>query len=129
MGDIKEEVRNGRVVTKEIAEAAAKKVADDRQEKLTEEMVKSITNSEYKRKKQLLKLQKNRDIEKISKEKLTKVTALDEELKAGSHTPESYRKANEAIEKEERDSLRKVDEEYYELENQLESQYPNLYRW
>ena len=129
MGDIKDEVRNGRVVTKEIAEAAAKKVADDRQEKLTEEMVKSITNSEYKRKKQLLKLQKNRDIEKISKEKLTKVTALDEELKAGSHTPESYRKANEAIEKEERDSLRKIDEEYYELENQLESQYPNLYRW
>lgn len=129
MGDIKDEVRNGRVVTKEIAEAAAKKVADDRQEKLTEEMVKSITNSEYKRKKQLLKLQKNRDIEKISKEKLTKVTALDEELKAGSHTPESYRKANEAIEKEERDALRKVDEEFYELENQLESQYPNLYRW
>ena len=129
MDNIKDEVRNGRVVTKEIAEAAAKKVADDRQEKLTEEMVKSITNSEYKRKKQLLKLQKNRDIEKISKEKLTKVTALDEELKAGSHTPESYRKANEAIEKEERDSLRKVDEEYYELENQLESQYPNLYRW
>lgn len=129
MGDIKEEVRNGRVVTKEIAEAAAKKVADDRQEKLTEEMVKSITNSEYKRKKQLLKLQKNRENEKISKEKLTKVTALDEELKAGSHTPESYRKANEAIEKEERDALRKVDEEYYELENQLESQYPNLYRW
>ena len=129
MGDIKEEVRNGRVVTKEIAEAAAKKVADDRQEKLTDEMVKSITNSEYKRKKQLLKLQKNRENEKISKEKLTKVTALDEELKAGSHTPESYRKANEAIEKEERDALRKVDEEYYELENQLESQYPNLYRW
>lgn len=129
MGDIKEEVRNGRVVTKEIAEAAAKKVADDRQEKLTEEMVKSITNSEYKRKKQLLKLQKNRENEKISKEKLTKVTALDEELKAGSHTPESYRKANEAIEKEERDALRKIDEEYYELENQLESQYPNLYRW
>ena len=129
MGDIKEEVRNGRVVTKEIAEAAAKKVADDRQEKLTEEMVKSITNSEYKRKKQLLKLQKNRENEKISKEKLTKVIALDEELKAGSHTPESYRKANEAIEKEERDALRKVDEEYYELENQLESQYPNLYRW
>jgi hypothetical protein len=129
MGDIKEEVRNGRVVTKEIAEAAAKKVADDRQEKLTEEMVKSITNSEYKRKKQLLKLQKNRENEKISKDKLTKVTALDEELKAGSHTPESYRKANEAIEKEERDALRKVDEEYYELENQLESQYPNLYRW
>ena len=129
MGDIKDEVRNGRVVTKEIAEAAAKKVADDRQEKLTEEMVKSITNSEYKRKKQLLKLHKNRDIEKISKEKLTKVTALDEELKAGSHTPESYRKANEAIEKEERDALRKVDEEFYELENQLESQYPNLYRW
>ena len=129
MGDIKEEVRNGRDVTKEIAEAAAKKVADDRQEKLTEEMVKSITNSEYKRKKQLLKLQKNRENEKISKDKLTKVTALDEELKAGSHTPESYRKANEAIEKEERDALRKVDEEYYELENQLESQYPNLYRW
>lgn len=129
MGDIKEEVRNGRVVTKEIAEAAAKKVADDRQEKLTEEMVKSITNSEYKRKKQLLKLQKNRENEKISKEKLTKVTALDEELKAGSHTPESYSKANEAIEKEERDALRKVDEEFYELENQLESQYPNLYRW
>ena len=129
MGDIKEEVRNGRVVTKEIAEAAAKKVADDRQEKLTDEMVKSITNSEYKRKKQLLKLQKNRENEKISKDKLTKVTALDEELKAGSHTPESYRKANEAIEKEERDALRKVDDEYYELENQLESQYPNLYRW
>ena len=129
MDNIKDEVRNGRLVTKEVAQAAAQKIADDRQEKLTEEMVKSITNSEYKRKRQLLKLQKNRENEKISKEKLTKVTALDEELKAGSHTPESYRKANEAIEKEERDALRKVDEEYYELENQLESQYPNLYRW
>ena len=129
MDNIKDEVRNGRLVTKEVAQAAAQKIADDRQQKLTEEMVKSITNSEYKRKKQLLKLQKNRENEKISKEKLTKVTALDEELKAGSHTPESYRKANDAIEKEERDALRKVDEEFYELENQLESQYPNLYRW
>ena len=129
MGDIKDEVRNGRVVTKEIAEAAAKKIADERQEKLTDEMVKSITNSEYKRKKELLKLQKNRDIEKVSKDKLTKVTALDEELKAGSHTPESYRKANDLLDKEENDAVRKINDEYYELGNQLEAQYPSLYRW
>ena len=79
--DIKDEVRNGRLVTKEVAEAAAQKIADERKEKLTEEMVRSITNSEYSRKRQLLNLQKARETEKVVKDKLVKLSSLDDDLK------------------------------------------------
>ena len=129
MDNIKDEVRNGRLVTKEVAQAAAQKIADDRQQKLTEEMVISITNSEYRRKRDLLSLQKSRDIEKITKDKLTKTTSLDTELKEGKHTPESYKKAAEVIEKDCREESRKIDSEYSELNDQLIQQYPSLYRW
>ena len=127
--DIKDEVRNGRTVTKEVAEAAAQKIADDRKEKLTEEMVRSITNSEYSRKRQLLNLQKARETEKVVKDKLVKLSSLDDDLKEGKHTPESYNKAVEAINKEERDATSKINTEYSELFDQLQSQYPSMYRW
>ena len=127
--DIKDEVRNGRLVTKEVAEAAAQKIADDRKEKLTEEMVRSITNSEYSRKRQLLNLQKARETEKVVKDKLVKLSSLDDDLKEGKHTPESYNKAVEAINKEERDATSKINTEYSELFDQLQSQYPSMYRW
>ena len=127
--DIKDEVRNGRIVTKEVAEAAAKKIADDRKEKLTEEMVRSITNSEYSRKRQLLNLQKARETEKVVKDKLVKLSSLDDDLKEGKHTPESYNKAVEAINKEEREATGKINTEYSELFDQLQSQYPSMYRW
>lgn len=127
--DIKDEVRNGRIVTKEVAEAAAQKIADDRKEKLTEEMVRSITNSEYSRKRQLLNLQKARETEKVVKDKLVKLSSLDDDLKEGKHTPESYNKAVEAINKEERDATSKINTEYSELFDQLQSQYPSMYRW
>lgn len=127
--DIKDEVRNGRIVTKEVAEAAAQKIADDRKEKLTEEMVRSITNSEYSRKRQLLNLQKARETEKVVKDKLVKLSSLDDDLKEGKHTPESYNKAVEAINKEERDANSKINTEYSELFDQLQSQYPSMYRW
>lgn len=127
--DIKDEVRNGRLVTKEVAEAAAQKIADERKEKLTEEMVRSITNSEYSRKRQLLNLQKARETEKVVKDKLVKLSSLDDDLKEGKHTPESYNKAVEAINKEERDATSKINTEYSELFDQLQSQYPSMYRW
>lgn len=127
--DIKDEVRNGRIVTKEVAEAAAQKIADDRKEKLTEEMVRSITNSEYSRKRQLLNLQKARETEKVVKDKLVKLSSLDDDLKEGKHTPESYNKAVEAINKEEREATSKINTEYSELFDQLQSQYPSMYRW
>ena len=127
--DIKDEVRNGRIVTKEVAEAAAQKIADDRKEKLTEEMVRSITNSEYSRKRQLLNLQKARETEKVVKDKLVKLSSLDDDLKEGKHTPESYNKAAEVIEKDCREESRKIDSEYSELNDQLIQQYPSLYRW
>lgn len=127
--DIKDEVRNGRIVTKEVAEAAAQKIADDRKEKLTEEMVRSITNSEYSRKRQLLNLQKARETEKVVKDKLVKLSSLDDDLKEGKHTPESYNKTVEAINKEEREATSKISTEYSELFDQLQSQYPSMYRW
>ena len=127
--DIKDEVRNGRIVTKEVAEAAAQKIADDRKEKLTEEMVISITKSEYSRKRQLLNLQKARETEKVVKDKLVKLSSLDDDLKEGKLTPESYNKAVEAINKEERDATSKISTEYSELFDQLQSQYPSTYRW
>ena len=127
--DIKSEIRDGRTVTAEIAQAAAQKIADDRKEKLTEEMVRSITNSEYLRKKKLLNLQKSRDLETVTKEALKKTSKLDDDLQKGNHTPESYKAEKDSISKEENDETRKIDKEYYELYNQLDSQYPSMYRW
>lgn len=130
MSEIKEEIRNGRVMSKEVVTAAAEELAKKRNEKLTKEMMKISVDAEYERKKSLLQLQQNRDEEKPIKAALEAKEALENSVKEGKLTPEEFRTKNNEVETERDKKLREIRNEFGTLRDQLYTQcYSVLNDW
>lgn len=130
MSEIKEEIRNGRVMSKEVVTAAAEELAKKRNEKLTKEMMKISVDAEYERKKSLLQLQQNRDEEKPIKAALEAKEALENSVKEGKLTPEEFRTKNNEVETERDKKLREIRNEFGTLRDQLYTQcYAVLNDW
>ena len=130
MMEIKEEIRAGRVMSKEVVEAAANELAKKRNEKLTKEMMRITVNAEYERKRELLNLQQNRDEEPITKTCLKAKEANEQAVKDGKMTPEEFNKANNKADDEKQKALNEVCNEYRELRTQLHTQcYAVLNGW
>lgn len=130
MMEIKEEIRAGRVMSKEVVEAAANELAKKRNEKLTKEMMRITVNAEYERKRKLLDLQMKRDEEPITKTCLKAKEANELAVKDGKMTPEEFDKANSKADREEQKALEDVRSEYRELREQLHTQcYAVLNDW
>lgn len=128
--DIKEEVRNGRVINKDVVEKAAQQLAEKRNEKLTKEFMRITIDAEFNRKRALLDLQANRDKEDPIKACLKAKEANENAIKEGKITPEEFRQKDSEIEMEKNKELRRIDDEYYTLRNQLHKQcYDVLNEW
>ena len=128
--DIKEEVRNGRVINKDVVEKAAQQLAEKRNEKLTKEIMRITIDAEFNRKRALLDLQANRDKEDPIKACLKAKEANENAIKEGKITPEEFRQKDSEIEIEKNKELRRIDDEYYTLRNQLHKQcYDVLNEW
>lgn len=130
MSEIKEEIRNGRIINKEIVTAAAEELAKKRNAKITKEMMRIAVDSEFERKSALLDLQKNRDREEPIKACLKTKEANENAVKEGKMTPEEFRNANGKADDEKEKALRQVENEYYILRDQLRKQcYDVLNDW
>lgn len=130
MSEIKDEIRNGRIINKEVVTAAAEKLAQKRNEKLTKEMMRIAIDSEFERKNALLNLQRNRDEEDPIKACLKAKEANENAVKEGKMTPEEFREANLKADSDRDKALRTIADEYYTLRNQLRSQcYDVLNDW
>ena len=128
--DIKEEVRNGRVINKDVVEKAAQQLAEKRNEKLTKEFMRITIDAEFNRKRALLDLQANRDKEDPIKACLKAKETNENAIKEGKITPEEFRQKDSEIEMEKNKELRRIDDEYYTLRNQLHKQcYDVLNEW
>ena len=128
--DIKEEVRNGRVINKDVVEKAAQQLAEKRNEKLTKEFMRITIDAAFNRKRALLDLQANRDKEDPIKACLKAKEANENAIKEGKITPEEFRQKDSEIEMEKNKELRRIDDEYYTLRNQLHKQcYDVLNEW
>lgn len=130
MSEIKEEIRNGRIINKEIVTAAAEELAKKRNAKITKEMMRIAVDSEFERKSALLDLQKNRDREEPIKTCLKAKEANENAVKEGKMTPEEFRSANGKADDEKEKALRQIENEYYTLRDQLRKQcYDVLNDW
>lgn len=130
MSEIKDEIRNGRIMSKEVVEAAAQKLADKRNEKLTKEMMRLAVDAEYNKKTALLNLQENRDKEDPIKACLKVKEANELSVKEGKMTPEEFRKKNDEAEDDLRKKIRDIEGEYRTLRDQLYKQcYSVLNDW
>lgn len=130
MSEIKDEIRSGRIMSKEVVEAAAQKLADKRNEKLTKEMMRLAVDAEYNRKSALLNLQENREKEDPIKACLKAKEANEQAVKDGKMTPEEFRTENEKAEDEQRKKIRDIESEFRMLRDQLYKQcYSVLNDW
>lgn len=130
MSEIKDEIRNGRIINKEVVTAAAEELAKKRNAKLTKEMMRIAVDSEFERKNALLNLQRNRDEEDPIKACLKAKEANEIAVKEGKMTPEEFHEANRKADDEKAKALRSISNEYYTLRNQLQKQcYDVLNDW
>lgn len=130
MSEIKDEIRNGRIINKEVVTAAAEELAKKRNAKLTKEMMHIAADSEFERKNALLNLQRNRDEEDPIKACLKAKEANEIAVKEGKMTPEEFREANRKADDEKAKALCSISNEYYILRNQLQKQcYDVLNDW
>lgn len=130
MSEIKDEIRNGRIINKEVVTAAAEELAKKRNAKLTKEMMHIAVDSEFERKNALLNLQRNRDEEDPIKACLKTKEANEIAVKEGKMTPEEFREANRKADDEKAKALCSISDEYYTLRNQLQKQcYDVLNDW
>lgn len=130
MSEIKDEIRSGRIMSKEVVEAAAQKLADKRNEKMTKEMMRLAVDAEYNRKSALLNLQENREKEDPIKACLKAKEANEQAVKDGKMTPEEFRTENEKAEDEQRKKIRDIESEFRMLRDQLYKQcYSVLNDW
>lgn len=128
--EIKEEIRSGRVMSKEVVEAAANKLAEKRNEKLTKEMMRLAVDAEFEKKSALLNLQENRDIEDPIKACLKEKEANENAVKEGKMTPEEFRDKNYEAENKKDKATREIRQEYNTLRSQLRKQcYDVLNDW
>lgn len=130
MSEIKDEIRSGRIMSKEVVEAAAQKLADKRNEKMTKEMMRLAVDAEYNRKSALLNLQENREKEDPIKACLKAKEANEQAVKDGKMTPEEFLTENGKAEDEQRKKIRDIESEFRMLRDQLYKQcYSVLNDW
>lgn len=129
--NIEESIRNGAVVTEDIAKAAAEKIAKQRQEELTEKLIDTTIRTEYARKRILLSMKKTKKESEIKLNYLKKFSELHDKLKSGDKSlsiDEFEKKINE--ERQTAGKLLRENETWYDEQlNALSKQYPTCWSW
>lgn len=125
MDNIEEVINNGSTVTAEAAEAAAKQIAEQRKEKLTQRLIDVTLKSEYNRKAIYLSMKKTKKESEIKLNYLKKFSEKDEELRSGKISIEDYEKDCKTLKSDANKLLREVDNWYDEQREKLFNQYPS----
>ena len=130
VSNIEEVIKNGAVVTEQMAKEAAEVIAKKRKEELTERLITGMKKSDFTRKKIYLSMKQTNKISEVKLNYLKKFTVLDEDLKSGKISIDEY----ESKILEERNTanelIRKVDRWYDEQNEALEKQYPEArFNW
>ena len=125
--DVVTEIRSGRSFTADLADKAAAELAKGQEGKKVKDLMFVQAEASYEKKRALLKLRKERDIEsRITKPKLAKLQELENRV-YGKVTPalsrEDYNDEKDKVEEEFNKERRKVDAEFDTLESSLSNQY------
>lgn len=128
--NIEEVINNGATINKEIAEESAKKIAEQRKEKLTQRHVEVTLRNEYTLKATYLSMKKTDKEKEIKLNHLKKITELSKKLTNGEVSLDDFDKESKEILKKARELMRGVDTWYNENLEKLYNQYPEArYSW
>lgn len=129
--NIEEVIKNGAVVTEDIAKAAAEKIAKKREEELTAKLIDATIQAEYTQKRMLLSMKKTKKEAEIKLNYLKKLTELNNKLKSGdkSLSIDEYNKQTEEEAATARKLIRENEQTYEEHRSSLENQYPGSWSW
>lgn len=128
--NIEEVINNGATINKEIAEESAKKIAEQRKEKLTQRHIEVTLRNEYTLKVTHLSMKKTDKEKEIKLNHLKKITELSKKLTSGEVSLDDFDKENKEILKKARELMRGVNTWYDENLEKLYNQYPEArYSW
>lgn len=129
--NVEESIKNGAVITEDIAKAAAEKIAKKRQEELTEKLVNITIKSEYTHKRILLSAKKTKKEADVKMNYLKKYTELHDKLKSGdkSMSVDEFEKKITEEKNTATKLLREIETWYQEQRDALDNQYPQCWSW
>lgn len=124
--NIEEVIKNGTVVTENIAKAAAEKIAKKREEDLTAKLIDATIKAEYTQKSMLLSMKKTKKEAEIKLNYLKKLTALNDKLRSGdkSLSLDEYEKQIKEEVATARKLIRENEQIFEEHRSNLDNQYP-----
>ena len=129
--NIEDEIRNGAVITPEIAKKAAEDLAKRRQEELTEKLIHVTQKAEYTRKRILLSAKKTKKDGDVKMGYLKKYSEIHDKLASGdkSLSLEEFEKKVQEEKNTATKLLRENETWYSEQREALDRQYPDSWSW
>lgn len=129
MDNIEEVINNGRVITEDIAKAAAEELAKQRNEKLTNETIEIYKQSEYTKLRTFLSAKKSKKVSDVKMNYLKKMTELHTDLGSGKVSLDDFRKKLAEEQNTANKLLRDIETWYSEKIDALDNQFPNCWSW
>lgn len=127
--NIQDVIANSSKVTEEIAEEAAKKIAERRKEKLTKDLVNVVQKSEYTVMSAVLQVRRSNRTNQRIKTYLKELSALKEEIVSGKKSVSAWNEEALALKKQYDKDLIEIGKEIDKSLNELNEIFPDSWQW
>lgn len=125
--NIEEQIHSDNKMEDSIVAQAEADLQKEKDEKKKQELKEALVMAEYINKRDVLKIKKPRDEEKVIKEALNASKENLDKLRSGEITPRQYDAAMLEVSKKRRDEFNKIDEKYRKLVIELKNNFPSYY--
>ena len=129
--NVQELIKNANKVSDDIATEAAKRIAEKRKEKLTQELIEVVQKNEYTIMSTVLQVRRSNRINQRLKTYLKELSALANAIKDGSKSTQAWDKESRELKKQLDKDLIQIGDEIDESQKDLDEIFPNSwsYRW
>lgn len=127
--NIQDVIANSSKVTEDIAEEAAKKIAERRKEKLTKDLVAVVQKSEYTVSSAVLQVRRSNRTNQRIKQYLKDLTALKEEIVSGKKPVSAWKEETYNLKKQYDKDLIEIGKDIDKSLNELNELFPDSWQW
>lgn len=127
--NIQDVIANSSKVTEEIAEEAAKKIAERRKEKLTKDLVAVVQKSEYTVSSAVLQVRRSNRTNQRIKQYLKDLAALKEEIVSGKKPISAWKEETYNLKKQYDKDLIEIGKDIDKSLNELNELFPDSWQW
>lgn len=127
--NIQDVIANSSKVTEEIAEEAAKKIAERRKEKLTKDLVAVVQKSEYTVSSAVLQVRRSNRTNQRIKQYLKDLAALKEEIVSGKKPVSAWKEEACNLKKQYDKDLIEIGKDIDKSLNELNELFPDSWQW